>query len=130
MIVDSSALLAILFAEPDANRYANALADSSIRKMSAANYLETAIVVDRQLGVAAGRQFDAMIVRAGIEVVEVSKELADIARQAYLEFGKGGHPAGLNFGDCSSYALAKMSGLPLLYKGDDFSLTDVDAVLR
>lgn len=129
MIVDTSALLAILYAEPDAPRFAEALAAHTVRRMSAANYLETGIVIDRQQGVAAGRQFDALIARSGIEVVDVTREQADIARQAYLEFGKGIHPAGLNYGDCFSYALARLSGMPLLFKGQDFGLTDIEAAL-
>lgn len=129
MIVDTSALLAILYAEDDAERYAEALAGSELRLISAANYLEAGIVVDRQFGAAAGRQFDALMTRANIEVEAVTRSQADIARQAYLEFGKGNHPAGLNFGDCFAYALAKASGLPLLYKGDDFAKTDVAKVL-
>ena len=128
MIVDTSALLAILYAESDAAKFANALAFHAVRRMSAATYLETAIVIDRQRGVAAGRLFDALIGRAAIEIVDVTKEHADVARQGHLEFGKGRHPAGLNYGDCFSYALAKVSGMPLLFKGDDFRLTDVEAV--
>lgn len=129
MIVDTSALLAILYAEADARRFADALAAHAVRRMSAANYLETGIVVDRQQGVEAGRQFDALIARSAIEIVDVTREQADIARQAYLEFGKGRHSAGLNFGDCFSYALAKLSGMPLLFKGQDFMLTDIEPAL-
>jgi ribonuclease VapC len=129
MIIDTSALIAILFNEVDADLYANALASSEHRLMSAANYLESAIVVDRQRGAAAGRQLDSLILRAEVKVESVTKEQADIARQAYLDFGKGAHPAGLNFGDCFSYALAKSLGLPLLFKGEDFALTDIESVL-
>ena len=129
MIVDTSALVAILFAEDDAERYAEALAGSEVRLMSAPNYLETGIVVDRQLGAAAGRQFDAFIARADIEIEPVTREHADIARQAYLDYGKGNHAAGLNFGDCFAYALAKSTRLPLLYKGGDFARTDVRSAL-
>lgn len=130
MIVDTSALLAILYAEPDAPRFADALAAHAVRRMSAASYLETGIVIDRQQGVAAGRQFDALITRSGVEIVDVTRHQADVARQAYLEFGKGLHPAGLNFGDCFSYALAKVSAMPLLFKGQDFALTDIEGVLE
>ena len=129
MIIDTSALIAILFNEVDADLYANALARSEHRLMSAANYLESGIVVDRQRGAAAGRQLDSLILRAEVKVESVTKEQADIARQAYLDFGKGAHPAGLNFGDCFSYALAKSLGLPLLYKGEDFALTDIESAL-
>jgi ribonuclease VapC len=129
MIIDTSALIAILFNEADADLYANALASSEHRLMSAANYLESGIIVDRQRGAAAGRQLDSLILRAEVKVESVTKEQADIARQAYLDFGKGAHPAGLNFGDCFSYALAKSLGLPLLFKGEDFALTDIESVL-
>jgi ribonuclease VapC len=129
MIIDTSALIAILFNEDDADLYANALASSEHRLMSAANYLESGIVIDRQRGAAAGRQLDSLILRAEVKVESVTKEQADIARQAYLDFGKGAHPAGLNFGDCFSYALAKSLGLPLLFKGEDFALTDIESVL-
>lgn len=129
MIIDTSALLAILFAEADAERYAGAIAEAELRLISAANYLEAGIVVDNQIGAAAGRQLDALISRAGVGVEAVTREQADIARQAYLEFGRGNHPADLNFGDCFAYALSKVTGLPLLFKGDDFSETDVSAAL-
>ena len=129
MIIDTSALIAILYNEADADLYANALARSEHRLMSAANYLESGIVIDRQRGAAAGRQLDSLILRAEVKVESVTREQADIARQAYLDFGKGAHPAGLNFGDCFSYALAKSLGLPLLFKGEDFALTDIESAL-
>lgn len=129
MIIDSSAVLAILFAEDDAEHYANMIAEGDTRLMSAANYLETAIVVDNQIGAAAGRQFDAFISRAQIGVEAVTRQQADIARQAYLDFGKGNHAAALNFGDCFAYALSKATSLPLLFKGNDFSRTDVERAL-
>lgn len=129
MIIDTSAVLTILFSEDDAERYAHAIASADLRLMSAANYLEAGIVVDNQIGAAAGRQFDALIARADVRVEAVTREHADIARQAYLNFGKSNHPARLNFGDCFAYALSKYSGLPLLFKGDDFSKTDVPPAL-
>ena len=129
MIVDTSAVLAILFAEDDAERYASAIAGAQVCLMSAANYLEAGIVIDNQIGAAAGRQFDALIARAGIRVEAVTREHADIARQAYLDFGKGNHPARLNFGDCFAYALSKSTDRQLLFKGDDFSKTDVQSAL-
>ena len=129
MIVDTSALLTILFAEDDAERFADAIASADVRLISAANYLEAGIVVDNQIGAAAGRQLDALVARAAIRVEPVTREHADIARQAYLDFGKGNHPAGLNFGDCFAYALSKATGLPLLFKGGDFARTDLAAVL-
>lgn len=130
MIIDTSALIAILFNEADADLYANALANSEHRLMSAANYLESAIIIDRQRGAAAGRQLDSLIFRAEVIVEAVTREQADLARQAYLDFGKGVHPAGLNFGDCFSYALAKSLGMALLFKGEDFALTDIESVLQ
>ena len=129
MIVDTSAVLAILFAEDDAARYADAIAEADMRLISAANYLEAGVVVDNQISAAAGRQLDALISRAGIRVEAVTREHADIARQAYLDFGKGNHAARLNFGDCFAYALSKATGLPLLFKGDDFTKTDLASAL-
>ena len=129
MIIDTSAVLAILFAEDDARRFADAIASAEVRLISAANYLEAGIVVDNHIGTAAGRQLDVLITRAKVEVAAVTREHADIARQAYLDFGKGNHPARLNFGDCFAYALSKTTGQPLLFKGDDFTKTDVETAL-
>ena len=129
MVIDTSALLAILYDEPDARRYADAIAAADRRLISAATLLESAIVVDNQAGPAAGRQLDALVERARITVVPVDEEHVRIARQAYLDFGKGNHPAGLNFGDCFAYALSQAAGEPLLYKGEDFARTDVAAAL-
>ncbi|HIG41694.1 MAG: type II toxin-antitoxin system VapC family toxin [bacterium] len=129
MIIDTSVLVAILFNEADAGLYAQALAMAEHRLISAASYLESGIVIDRQKGAAAGRQLDSLIVRAEVKVEPVTRAQADIARQAYMDFGKGAHPAGLNFGDCFSYALAKSLGMPLLYKGQDFSQTDIESAL-
>ena len=130
MIIDTSAVLAILFAEEDAAQFAAAIAGAEQRLMSAATYLEAGIVVDNQLGPAAGRQLDLLLARASIRIEPVTKEQAEIARQAYLDFGKGNHPARLNFGDCFYYALSKSSGLPLLFKGRDFTATDIVAALN
>ena len=130
MIIDTSAVLAVLLAEKDAKRYALAIAEADVRLMSAANYLEAGIVIDNQMGPSAGRQFDALISRADIRIEAVTREHADLARQAYLDYGKGNHPARLNFGDCFAYALSKHTHHPLLFKGDDFSKTDVAPALR
>ncbi len=127
MVVDTSALLAILFNEEDADRFAGAIAAAARRLISAANLLEAGIVVDSQISPAAGRQLDAFIERAAFTVAPVTPEQVRTARQAYLDFGKGNHPAGLNFGDCFAYALAKTTGEPLLFKGGDFSRTDIPA---
>jgi ribonuclease VapC len=125
MIVDSSAVLAILFDEPDAARYAQAIADADACFISAANFVEVGIVVEAQTGHRGGRALDAFLRRAGVTIAPVSEEQAHVARQAYADFGKGRHRAGLNFGDCFSYALSKTSGQPLLFKGNDFGRTDV-----
>jgi ribonuclease VapC len=125
MVIDASAVIAILLAEEDAERYARAMGAASQARMSAASYLEAAVVIDNRGDVVARREFDRFIRRAGIEVVAVDLEQAEIARQAYRDFGKGRHRAGLNFGDCFSYALSKAIDEPLLFKGGDFALTDV-----
>lgn len=93
--------------------------------MSAANFLEAAINIDMHGDAEASRQLDTFIRRSGIEIRPVTFEQAQIARQSYLDFGKGRHPAGLNFGDCFAYALVRETGEPLLFKGDDFSMTDI-----
>lgn len=99
-----------------------------VRMMSAASFLETAIVIESRKGEPGGRELDLWIHRAEVDVVAVNAEQAELVRVAYRRFGKGRHPAGLNFGDCFTYALAAVSGQPLLFKGDDFSLTDITAV--
>ncbi len=127
MIIDSSALVAVVRDEPGADRFFRVLSDpSEPKRMSAANYLEAAIVIDGARSPIASRRFDEAVAAAGITIEPVTREDAEIARAAYRDFGKGsGHPAGLNFGDCFAYALAKSMREPLLCKGDDFSRTDV-----
>ncbi len=129
MIVDSSALIAVLKEEPEGERFLRALARTApTKRISAANYLEAAIVVDANRNPHLSRRFDDLIARTGIVVEPVTRDQAEIARDAYRDFGKGsGHPAGLNFGDCFAYALARARREPLLFKGDDFSKTDVAA---
>ena len=129
MIIDTSALIAILRAEPDAPRFARALATKrEPRKISAANFLEAAIVIDGSRDAIASRRLDDLITKAGVSIEPVTEEQVRIARAAYRDFGKGsGHPAGLNFGDCFAYALAKTSGEALLFKGEDFNKTDLIA---
>jgi ribonuclease VapC len=130
VIVDSSAVLAILFAEEDAPDFARALESADARRMSAANWLETAIRVDMGGNPIASNALDDFMRQAGVIIETVTVEQARIARNAYRAYGKGtGHPAGLNFGDCFAYALAKTTGEPLLFKGDDFSRTDIKAAL-
>jgi ribonuclease VapC len=127
MIVDTSALIAVLKEEPDAARLLHALnVMAEPKRMSAANYLEAAIVVDANRNPLLSRRLDDLLVQTEIAVEPVTREQADIARAAYRDFGRGsGHPAALNFGDCFAYALAKAMREPLLFKGDDFSHTDV-----
>lgn len=127
MIIDTSAIIAVLFNEDDAELYANLISQSDRRRMSAATFVETAIVVETQTKTNGGRQFDAFLRQADIAIEPVTEEHAHIARQAFIDFGKGRHPAGLNYGDCFSYALAKATGEPLLFKGKDFSKTDLVA---
>lgn len=125
MIVDSSAILAILFSESDAETYARAIAEADSCRVSAATFVEIGIVVEAQTKNSGSRQFDAFIRRAGITIEPVTEEQAHIARQAYTDFGNGRHGAALNFGDCFSYALAKVTDEPTLFKGDDFKQTDI-----
>lgn len=128
MIVDSSALVAILRNEDDAARFANALANAGTAAMSGVNWVEAAVVVDSARDPVASRRFDELINASEIEVVPVTAAQAVLARQAYRDFGRGsGSPAQLNFGDCFAYALATEAREPLLFKGDDFGHTDITA---
>lgn len=130
MILDTSALIAILRNEPDAEVYAKAIAAADARRVSAVSFVETAVVIDGSRSPIASRRLDDLFRDAQLEIEAVTKEQARIAREAYRDFGKGSkHRAGLNFGDCFSYALAKMTGEPLLFKGDDFNHTDVSSAL-
>lgn len=131
MIVDTSVLIAILKEEPEAQTFLRRLSASVGRlRMSAGNYLETAIVVDANANPLLSRRFDDLLVDAGIVIEPITREQAEIARAAYRDFGKGsGSPAGLNFGDCFAYALARERREPMLFKGDDFSKTDIGSAL-
>jgi ribonuclease VapC len=124
MVIDTSALAAIFFHEPERDAFRNAIVAASSRLISAATVLEAGMVIEGRRGGGAGREFDLFIVRAQIKIVPIDAELADLARSAWRKYGKGRHPAGLNFGDCFSYALAKATGEPLLAKGTDFTKTD------
>ena len=126
MIVDTSAVLAVLFGEPDAERYDEAMAQAEHCRMSVANYLEAAIVLESRTGEAGGYELDAFLEEAGIDLEPVTSDQARAARRAWRRFGKGNHPAGLNFGDCFAYALSEVTHEPLLFKGEDFALTDID----
>ncbi len=127
MIIDTSAVLAVLFGEPDAGRYEEAIAAAWPRRMSVVALLEAAVVVEGRGGAAAGQELDTLLERSEIELAPVTPEHANAARRAWRRFGKGNHPAALNFGDCFAYALAKTAGEPLLFKGEDFSRTDIEA---
>ena len=127
MIVDTSAVMTILFSESGAERYDQAIAEAPRCRMSVVSFLEAAIVLESRSGAAVGHDLDAFLEEAGIELAAVTPEHAQAARRAWRRFGKGNHPAGLNFGDCFSYALAAVTDEPLLFKGRDFSLTDVEA---
>jgi ribonuclease VapC len=129
MVIDTSALVAMLNDEPDAERFEAAVEADHVRLMSTASYLETAIVVETRFGEPGGRELDLWLHRAGVDLVGVDADQADAARAAYRLYGKGRHRAVLNYGDCFSYALAKVSGQPLLFKGDDFARTDIGVVL-
>jgi ribonuclease VapC len=127
MVIDTSALAAIFFGEPEREEFLAAITSAERRLISAATVLETGIVLESRQGEAAGREFDLFVVRARLEAVPVDAEQVDLARSAWRKYGKGRHPAALNFGDCFSYALAKISSEPLLAKGTDFSSTDISA---
>lgn len=130
MILDTSAVIAILRDEPEAPSLAQAIEDASIRRMSAVNYVEAAAVIDSGRDPVSSRRFDALLREARVALEVVTTRQAQIARAAYRDFGKGsGHPARLNFGDCFAYALAKELAEPLLFKGEDFSRTDVEAAV-
>jgi len=128
MVIDTSAIVALLLNEPEADDIEIALDDDPVRLFSAASFLETAIVVEARMGEPGGRELDLLLHKARIELVAVTPEQADVARSAWRRFGRGRHEAGLNFGDCFAYALAATTGEPLLFKGDDFARTDVPRV--
>ncbi|MGN6550122.1 MAG: type II toxin-antitoxin system VapC family toxin [Pararhizobium sp.] len=130
VIVDASALLAILFAEPEGTACREALAAASRRPaMSPFNYLEAAVRVDRLDAPKVSAAFEELLEAFDVEITSAGPEQALLAREAYRRFGKGNHPARLNIGDCFAYALSRARGEPLLFKGDDFRRTDVEAVL-
>lgn len=128
MVLDSSALLAVLLQEDQATQVARAIERESPRLLSAANLLETAIVIESRKGEAGGRELDLLLYRTGIEVVAVDQDQAENARLAWRRFGKGRHPASLNYGDCFAYALAKSRRAALLFVGNDFAQTDIERV--
>lgn len=127
MILDTSALAAIFFGEPEAARFTQLIHDADRCLICVANFVELCMVIESQIGPDASRQCDVFFRRAGILIEPLTVEHGHLARQAFLDFGKGRHPASLNFGDCFAYALAKATGDALLYKGQDFSKTDMKA---
>lgn len=130
MIVDTSAVIAILRDEQDAMTYAEAIATATITRISAVNYVETAAVIDSSRDPVASRRLDDLLREARVVIEPLTETQAHIAREAYRDFGRGsGHPARLNFGDCFAYALAKDLSEPLLFKGADFRHTDVAPAL-
>lgn len=126
MIIDTSAIVAILRSEPDARVFASAIENAADRRISAVNFVESAVVIDVSRNPIASRRLDDFFRVAQIVIEPVTEQQARIAREAYRDFGKGsGHRAGLNFGDCFAYALAKATGEPILFKGQDFKRTDI-----
>lgn len=129
MIIDTSALVAIVLGEPEAAAFAKVIAAHAVRRMSAASYVELAAVIDGRGDAVLSGVLDATIRASGIEISPFTPAQARLARVAYQQFGRGsGHPARLNMGDCFSYALARDLGEPLLFKGRDFALTDIELV--
>ena len=127
MILDSSALVAIFYGEPEADDLVERIDKAEAVRISAANFVEFFMVIEGQLGAEAARQADTFFRRAGIVIEPLTVEQAHLARQAFVDYGKGRHKAALNFGDCFAYALARATGEPLLFKGDDFARTDIEA---
>jgi ribonuclease VapC len=125
MVIDTSAFLLIFLGEAERRRFLDAITRAETRCISAANVLETGIVLEARRGEAAGREFDLFLHQAKVDVISVDAEQVEIARLAWRKYGKGRHPAALNFGDCFAYALAKILGEPLLAKGEDFARTDI-----
>jgi len=129
MVLDTSAVLAILFDEPEAEAIEAAIEEAPMRLMAAPSLLEAAIVAEARFGEPGGRELDLLVHKAKVDVVPFDADLAELARRAWRRYGKGRHPAGLNFGDCFAYALSRASGEALLFTGDDFARTDIVAAM-
>ena len=127
MILDTSAMVAILYREPEASVFVQLIHDADFCRISVATYVELSMVIENQLGPEGMRQAEAFFRRAGVVIEPVTVDHGELARQAFLDFGKGRHKASLNYGDCFSYTLAKATGESLLFKGNDFSQTDIEA---
>lgn len=125
MVIDTSALVAILFDEPEREELVEVIAQARRRLISAATLVEASLVVEARGGEPAGRELDLFLHRAGVDVIAVDEEQSSLARSAWRRYGKGRHPAGLNLGDLFSYALAANTDEDLLFKGDDFARTDI-----
>jgi ribonuclease VapC len=125
VIIDTSALVAILDQEPEADRIVRTLASAPERTLSAGNLVETGIVMQARRGDEGARDLDLLLAKLRVDIAAVTASQADIARKAFRRYGRGRHPANLNFGDCFGYALAKDKSAPLLFKGNDFGQTDV-----
>ncbi|HEV7672021.1 MAG TPA: type II toxin-antitoxin system VapC family toxin [Thermoanaerobaculia bacterium] len=125
MVIDTSALVAILQDEPERHVFNEAIEAATSRKISVASFVESSLVIESRQGAEGLRELDFFLEQAGISQVAVDAEQGKVARRAFSQFGKGRHPAGLNYGDCFAYALAKVLGEPLLFKGNDFSKTDI-----
>jgi ribonuclease VapC len=129
IVLDTSAVIAILKGEAEARMFVDVIAEAERCFFSAVSFVEASMVIIGRGAPAAAQALDALVQRRGIEIVPFDEDLAQASRAAFMRFGKGRHPAGLNFGDCVSYALAHSRGLPLLYKGADFAKTDVISAL-
>lgn len=125
MVIDTSVIATIAFDEPEASGFHEKIVEDPVRLISAATVLEAAMVIEARLGEAGGADLDLWLHKTGAEIVAVTAEHADQARRAWRRYGKGRHPASLNYGDCFAYALAKLTDEPLLFKGNDFSRTDI-----
>lgn len=128
MVIDASALVAILLGESEAESFVRAIGADSARLVSAVSYFEASVVLKQRRGDQGEQSLDILMRESEMRIIALDEEQVLIARQTYDRFGKGKHPAGLNLGDCASYALAISTGEPLLFKGGDFALTDVEVV--
>ena len=129
MVIDSSALVAILLDEPEADSILRAIDADQTRLLCSVHLLEAAMVIEARKGPVGGRELDLLLHRAQVQIVNLTSELAEAARDAWRRWGKGNHPAALNYCDCCAYALAQQLGEPLLFKGENFRRTDVQAAL-
>ncbi len=127
MVIDTSAIVAILQQEPESGRFLALIENDTTRLMTTANYLEAAIIIEDRFGYDGIRDLKLFLSEAGIDIEPVTFDHAETAREAYREYGRGNHPAGLSYGDCFAYALARATGEPLLFKGSDFGQTDISS---